>query len=45
MVSVDPDPGRTKWSPKKKKLKKYHVLRAFRGVGGFCWGLNVLYYG
>jgi hypothetical protein len=50
MVSVDPvpdpDTGRTKRSPKKEKLKKYHVSRALQRVGGFCWlGLNVLYYG
>jgi hypothetical protein len=38
MVSVDPIPDpETKWSPKKEKMKKYHVSTALRRVGGFCW--------
>ncbi len=39
--SLDPDPGRPKWSPKKGKKKKFHVWRALWGaVGSYSLSLE-----
>jgi hypothetical protein len=38
----NPDPGKLKLSPKKEKIKKFHVWRVLCWNGSVSWKLNVL---
>ncbi len=41
----DPNPGRSKWSPAREKLKKYIMKSSLWGDGNCSWSLRVLFQG